>query len=222
METGIEEQLLPTLTRDAPASQARPVSQSIWCIDVRSEPLRRQLEALADHHTFGYAGFFGAAVRYRDADGVCSDLCPGIVEPAFNAGEPTSVLNVRQVLHRTVTAVSRHPLGALAVAEGGGLISAGASTLSVLNPQQMRRITRRWIQATPRAPQLRIDLDLAGRVNLAASALRATGLTQNFAPVLVICGHGASMENNAFATAYDCGAWAGTTGPSMRHCSSMP
>lgn len=212
LEIGVQEQLLPTLVRDLPTSTDRPASQSIWCIDVRSEPVRRHLEALGDHDTFGFAGFFGAAVRYEDADGVGYDLCPGIVEPAFSAEQRPVPLSAREVLHRTVTAVSRHPLGALAIAEGGGLISAGASTLSVLDPQRMRRITRPWTQGPQRAPQLSSDLDLAGRVALAASALRAIGLTDNFAPVLVVCGHGASTENNAFATAYDCGACGGNDG----------
>ncbi len=68
-EAGYHERLLGQLRArtdeaDQPAP-TRPYSQSVYCIDVRSEPFRRHLESVGPHETYGFAGFFAAFIRYR-------------------------------------------------------------------------------------------------------------------------------------------------------------
>ena len=226
LELGVEKWLVADVAArgdaqeiDAAGTIPRPVSQSIWCIDVRSERIRRELERLGRHDTYGFAGFFGASVEHVDADGIAHELYPAIIRPAFRADEEASTLTVRQALYRTLGDVSKDPLGALLVAEAGGGLAAVASTVSTLAPRSMRAIFQSWTLRRPTGastvvgrPALETTLSLPERVAMAAAALRAPGITDNFAPVIVVCAHASSPENNAFATAYDCGACGGNGG----------
>jgi uncharacterized protein YbcC (UPF0753/DUF2309 family) len=68
--------------RPSSLSRGRPLTQTIYCIDVRSEGLRRHLEAVGDHETFGFAGFFGVPIGFRGfGQHEDSALCPVLIKP---------------------------------------------------------------------------------------------------------------------------------------------
>ena len=69
--------LVPPAPRDK-----RPFVQALFCIDTRSERIRRQLEGVGDYQTFGIAGFFGVPVSFMElGKGSETHLCPVILTP---------------------------------------------------------------------------------------------------------------------------------------------
>ncbi|BAZ93483.1 UPF0753 protein [Thiohalobacter sp. COW1] len=70
-------QLAPPPPRDK-----RPFVQALFCIDTRSERIRRQLESIGDYQTFGIAGFFGVPVSFMElGKGSETHLCPVLLTP---------------------------------------------------------------------------------------------------------------------------------------------
>lgn len=64
------------------AREKRPFVQALFCIDTRSERIRRNLEGVGDYQTFGIAGFFGVPVSFMAlGKGSESHLCPVILTP---------------------------------------------------------------------------------------------------------------------------------------------
>lgn len=83
LEARAVDAMLGDIDRSAAAPrEKRPFVQAMFCIDTRSERIRRRLESVGDYQTFGIAGFFGVPVSFIELGrGSESHLCPVIVTP---------------------------------------------------------------------------------------------------------------------------------------------
>jgi uncharacterized protein YbcC (UPF0753/DUF2309 family) len=211
---------------------ARPDAQLAFCIDVRSEPFRRQVEACGDYETFGFAGFFGLPIAYETVLGKRVKSLPVLLQPAHELREQASpccahqaerhqnglkLLKELKQAYKSLKYNIATPFAAVeALGLPAGLITVGRSII----PQplsKLRRLGRRWFRPEiDTAPDINPAEDWGipfdNQVAYAGNALRMMGLTRNFAPLVVLCGHGSQTENNPYAAALDCGACGGSHG----------
>ncbi|MCE2983977.1 MAG: DUF2309 domain-containing protein [Parachlamydia sp.] len=205
----------------------RPNAQIVFCIDVRSEPFRMRLEREGNYETFGFAGFFGLPVSIHsyNTDKV-KDCCPVLIKPSYEVfEEPISEENER---------ISHHQKGRsfldmfrgfyqdlkynfatpFALVETLGLWCGFWMVIRTIMPissVKFKQAIQEKLKPTL-ATLPRIDIPLVNQIIFGESALRMMGLTNNFSPLVVLCGHGSQTENNPYASALDCGACGGNHG----------
>ncbi|WP_299734424.1 YbcC family protein [uncultured Roseobacter sp.] len=192
----------------------RPTLQAAFCIDVRSEVFRRALEATDPGvETLGFAGFFGLTAAHR---GFASDveelrlpvlLTPGISSSSSPSGKTSEEQSTR-LSARAIRAWGRFKLAAVssfAFVEAAGPIYIGKLLRDAFG-----------LDGAPspdtQAPHFADSFTLADKVTAAGTILRAMSLTEGFAPLVLIVGHGAHVVNNPHASALHCGACGGYSG----------
>lgn len=232
-------------TRSAPTQPlSRKSLQMVFCIDVRSEVLRRNLESVHDSiETFGFAGFFGMPLEYVPvgfARG--TPQCPVLLQPSFQVHE--SLREVSDSVEHEVTQKR------LAIRQSRKLWksfqSSATSCFAFVESLGLRYIGKllsdslQWTKPVASAdtdgladnliPQLGPDiyathnrgLDAQRRIDLAEGLLRNLGLTSGFARIVCLCGHAADVTNNPYRAALDCGACGGHSGePNARVAAAL-
>ncbi|PFG62105.1 hypothetical protein AXZ77_0672 [Thioclava sp. ES.031] len=186
-----------------------PDIQAIFCIDVRSEPFRRALES-ADPgvQTRGFAGFFGLPIAHL---GLASDQrearAPVLLEAALNSQVAVGgkADQAERITRRATRAWGRFKLAA--VSSFAFVEAAGPLYLGKLFGSAMAQD-----DAPSPEPVPALDLPSDERIALAGRVLRAMSLTSDFAPVVLIAGHGAHVTNAPHASALQCGACGGHAG----------
>ncbi|TDL81489.1 DUF2309 domain-containing protein [Palleronia sediminis] len=205
-----ERRLAEKLDRPAQTGdRTAPEIQAAFCIDVRSERMRRALESVAPSvQTIGFAGFFGLAVAHRDhASDIVEARAPILLRPAVEtcAAGPEAADTARRIDKRAIRAwgrFKRAAVSAFAFVEAAGPLYVGKILRDGLG-----------LLGTPKAaPAPRLDLPLADRVDAAAGILTAMSLTEGFARLILIAGHGARVTNAPHASALQCGACGGHAG----------
>jgi uncharacterized protein YbcC (UPF0753/DUF2309 family) len=206
---------------------SRPDAQIVFCIDVRSEPFRMRIEREGNYETFGFAGFFGLPVSVHSYNtGQVKDCCPVLLKPCYEVFE--------EPISEEIGRISHHQKGRsffnmcygfyqdlkynfgtpFALVEILGLWCGFWMAIRTLMPTssvKFRQVIQQKVKPTL-ATLPRIDIPLANQIIFGESALRVMGLTKNFSPLVVLCGHGSQTENNPYASALDCGACGGNHG----------
>jgi uncharacterized protein YbcC (UPF0753/DUF2309 family) len=200
--------------RPAPAEAA---GQVIMCIDVRSERLRRRLEQVGPWETFGAAGFFGIPLRYSSGGGRDSERAPALLRPSVPVTETPKPARGLQgtgdALADCVGSLESAPGLVFGWAEAFGWMLAPTVMARTMLPGWTRRrhhTVRGWL-SNPAHGELAASAAQGALVDAAIGFLSTTGL-HRFAPVVVLCGHGATVTNNPHVAAYDCGACGGAAG----------
>ena len=239
LEVGYQRDLAQRLVT-AGAENAEPPLvevQAAFCIDVRSEPLRRALEVVWPAvQTLGFAGFFGLPAAYTPlATDARRPQIPGLLPPTMAVkdcmvtagsgadGSTDADLQVAATRSRLDhfalsdqwLAASRWPGAAFSFVEAAGFGYLGKLGQWLRPGRQTRsRDDLAGLSARFRPicrPQI-VGLDVAAKVSLAGRVLHAMGLDRNLAPMVLLVGHGSQTANNAHAAALDCGACCGQTG----------
>ncbi len=216
-----------------------PTCQLVFCIDVRSEPIRRSLETIGNYATYGFAGFFGFAMRLQPLNSNQSiDLCPVLISPdkfvreAIGPGAQAlkapgfvglkdracRLASVQALLASSLQLRKRLKaslIGAFGLVETFGLWSALPLVGRTFWPQTFQGLFADVKERLFPTPCTHLDtsaFSLAEKITLAEGCLKGIGITDNFAKVVVFCGHKSTSANNPYASALDCGACGGNSG----------
>lgn len=216
--------------------EEKPVlAQFSFCIDVRSEPMRRELEKAGPFETFGMAGFFGLPIEITKIGSQHSHpSLPVMLRPRHIVKESSTGFELTQYQQRqqavnsigsTFKVMKQNLLTNLLLPEvSGPWLCLQMLTCSFM-PRRSGRAFRKLRQSWLRKPSTELSLDPLHtemdlpvgfsdeeKVHYVQQALQMMGLTKDFAPLVVICGHGSHSTNNPYAAALDCGACGGISG----------
>ncbi len=230
MEWSLHSELLLALKAEPLPSpkKAVPEAQALFCIDDRECSLRRNLEEINPAiETFGAAGFFGIDFLYQGLDDAYPVAqCPNIIEPKhliMESGEIAPKAKSDHLPHMHFSAHSMfrgwlytQTLGlGYAVRMAWHVFRPGSKLPEIRSLSEVESHSQLHLHRESDIPNKEGYLlgfsysEMADRVG---GLLKNIGLTQNFAPLVVVVAHGSSSVNNPHFAAYDCGACSGKPG----------
>lgn len=197
--------------------------QAILCIDDRSCSIRRYLEKLGKAETFGTAGFFNFEFYYQPQNSkFYSKSCPMPIEPKYLIQEKEA----SEKHHNTDIHLNRYNRGLIlggVAAQFTGVFAALKLIKNIFKPSQThigvsasthvhQDSTLTYEYAGEHKNTLQIGFTHQEMADRIYELFVSIGLTQNFADLVYIIGHGASSVNNTYYAGYDCGACSGRPG----------
>jgi uncharacterized protein YbcC (UPF0753/DUF2309 family) len=299
LEETLTERIVEGILRGGPSEKKEVIADVVFCIDVRSERLRRNLERIGPYRTFGMAGFFGVPMAFVEVSkGHEEFLCPVLIKPRNVVLElPVEGRRREGLLHlteRIIHDLKENLITPYITVEAIGLLFGldflgktflpglyspirskigdrrGKTKVLVdkLSEEEIERVLKTVLSTMVRrllerelgkdhVPEELVQevrdylLEEGGRPNvppevlerlkrhygidrgyrdilreklkrigfsheeqatLVAKALQSLGLTEGFAPVVLLIGHESRSDNNPYESALDCGACGGASG----------
>jgi len=218
-------------------TSGRPDAQLVFCIDTRSEIVRRHIETAGDYETHGYAGFFGIPMEYRGYDDdVSVDACPPILDPQHHVTDvPTDddtqashdrLSGIRETADEIIETVEANAATAYGYVETAGSGYGLALAARTLVPGRVHDLFDAVDDSVPDehefcdplvhhqhtyAGDLPVGLTTEEKVEYAATAFDLMGW-ETFSRLVVFTGHASETANNPYDSSLDCGACAGNPG----------
>jgi len=212
----------------------RPSAQMIFCIDVRSEPFRRNLESIGNYETYGFAGFFGIPISFCSYDKHhFTAQCPAIIHPKHvvrevirdgqdkKTNKNENVEKVLELINNTFKSMKNHFVAPFAAVEAFGWFFGWHLIERTFFPGVYRKLSKplKNILVSPLNTEIMINQDNANldlseekQITYIEDALRTIGLTENFARLILVVGHASLSDNNPYEAALNCGACGGNSG----------
>lgn len=226
LEIAYQEQLVGDLKKTAEQNQSLLMSiprvQAVFCIDVRSEVMRRALESQSDNiHTLGFAGFFGMPIEYAQSSKFLSRTqLPGLIQAPFSVEEEAHDADVHQaknarMLNRKARfeAWSQQPVSMFSMVESLGLLYGFKLLKSAFNFNGKKKQRAEFASCSHFALKKgHRPITLEEKTSLIANALTGMGLTEGFASTVLIAGHTSEGVNNPHQNSLNCGACGGQSG----------
>ncbi|WP_298837143.1 YbcC family protein [uncultured Roseobacter sp.] len=216
-ERAVQRRLAGQFTpRETKAPSIRPALQAAFCIDVRSEVFRRALESTdTGVRTLGFAGFFGLATRHSACGSDVEELrLPVLLNHGLTSGETQGGAPEARAENETrYVARAKRAWGRFrqaAVSSFAFVEATGPVYAAKLVSDALSRTTQPVPGAASSCPQP--DMDTDAQIAAAAGILGAMSLTDGFARLVLLCGHGATATNNPHASGLQCGACGGYSG----------
>jgi uncharacterized protein YbcC (UPF0753/DUF2309 family) len=234
--------LLSNFAPQESSNQERKLAQMVFCIDVRSERIRRHLEAQTDSiDTIGFAGFFGMPIEVMEF-GTNSGRAqlPVLLKAQVQvheqvsrnvpaAGEAEELLDCNRIAARRSAIRSwrkqwrgfqTSAIGCFPFVEATGLWFGWKLLTRSLGWNAAEPDGR--LDGIAECKHYQLGPSLAGlaeqgltcakQADWAEGMLRNMGLTDGFSRLVVFCGHKSQTDNNPLAASLDCGACGGHSG----------
>ena len=215
-------------------SRSLPQAQLVFCLDTRSELLRRTLEQTGDYETFGAAGAFGITMDYQHPETKLTvKSSPAMATSLYVVEEHAQIDQLAAVkaykskwqenggytyfLKRLKNILP----SAFGFVEGSGIYYGLLILMRLFFPNAAQRLSLKHHPAyediyNPHLykigpNQTKEEVDIVEKAAILKGLLDSCGWSA-FAPIIILTGHGSHSTNNPFASSLDCGACAGHPG----------